>query len=105
MQLKMLNIKATFKELDRKKKEVVRNYHRGQVAKLVAELKKETPVDTGEARDGWVSQETPNGAIVENNVEHIAHLNAGSSQQAPSHFVEKVALKYGKPYGNLVEIS
>ncbi len=55
---------------------------------IVRKLKDATPVDTGEARDGW---KTESGNIV-NNVEHIGSLNHGSSQQAPSFFVEKTIL-------------
>lgn len=56
--------------------------------KLLTRLKEATPVDTGEARDGW---RTTSSGIV-NDVEHISELNAGSSQQAPAFFIEKVVL-------------
>jgi hypothetical protein len=59
------------------------------LADVVRRLQKATPVDTGRARDGWVIDK---GNIV-NNVPYISDLNAGHSQQAPSHFVEKVILQ------------
>ena len=59
-------------------------------SQLVAALKAATPVDTGEARDGW--HITKNG--ISNDVEHIETLNQGTSQQAPSYFVEKTLLSH-----------
>jgi len=55
------------------------------IEKVVVELKENTPVDTGEARDGWHIE----GNSIVNNVEHIDYLNAGSSKQAPAFFIEK----------------
>ena len=55
---------------------------------LVDALKQATPVDTGEARAGWYD----NKKGISNDVEHIDNLNAGSSQQAPSYFIEKTLL-------------
>ena len=59
-------------------------------SQLVRKLADATPVDTGEARDGW--RKTPKG--VENPVEHIKPLNEGSSKQAPSHFIERTVLAH-----------
>lgn len=56
---------------------------------LIHDLKAETPVDTGEARDGWHRE----GRNIVNNVDHIDVLNSGSSEQAPSHFIEQTILK------------
>ena len=70
---------------------------------LTNELKEVTPIDTGEARSGWVAAKTPEGYAVSNDVEHVKFLNQGSSQQAPAHFVEATALKYGVPVGAIVE--
>lgn len=70
---------------------------------MVEDLRNETPVDTGNARDAWrleppISKEV----IIKNDVPYIEHLNAGSSKQAPAFFVEAVALKYGTPKGVMV---
>ena len=59
------------------------------VNNVIDQLKGATPVDTGEARDGWHRE----GRDIVNNVDHIDALNSGSSQQAPSHFVEQTILK------------
>lgn len=76
---------------------------------LVAELKKETPVDTGEARDSWIRKPVIDlnnkvSVRIVNIAEHIKYLNAGSSKQAPAFFIEKTALKYGKALGAIVEV-
>ena len=55
---------------------------------IVTALRAATPVDTGAARDGW----RVDGKTIRNDVEYIDHLNQGSSQQAPSFFVEKTIL-------------
>jgi hypothetical protein len=59
-----------------------------------------TPVDTGEARAGWRVE----GKSIVNDVDHIDDLNKGSSQQAPSYFVEKTLLSFPgvKPDGTIV---
>jgi hypothetical protein len=68
---------------------------------LVSNLKKATPVDTGEARDGW--HKDKKGDVI-NNIEHIAQLNAGHSQQAPSFFIEQTVLntKHVQPNGVII---
>jgi len=59
-----------------------------------------TPVDTGEAREGWYNEKgrsitgTQVGAL-RNDVEHIEYLNRGSSKQAPKFFIEQTLLKIG----------
>jgi hypothetical protein len=58
--------------------------------KLLSELRDATPVDTGEARDGWSL--SPFG--IYNNVDHISRLNTGSSKQAPAFFIEKILLTH-----------
>lgn len=74
------------------------------VTKMVTELENATPVDTGLARSSWEVNKTAVGFDVENTTEYIQYLNEGSSLQAPSHFIEGVALKYGKPVGTIVKI-
>jgi hypothetical protein len=56
--------------------------------KLIDALKEATPVDTGRAREGWKLQDNK----IVNEVEYIEELNAGSSKQAPSHFIERTLL-------------
>jgi len=56
--------------------------------KIVVGLEAATPVDTGEARNSWGYD----SASIYNTADHISDLNKGSSQQAPSHFIERVVL-------------
>jgi len=68
-----------------------------------AQLKIVTPVDTGEAREGWQftversSSGKFRGGTILNRVEHIEYLNRGHSQQAPTYFIEQVLSKIGIP--------
>jgi hypothetical protein len=66
----------------------------------VTALRSTTPVDTGEARDGW----RVDGDKIVNEVEHISLLNEGASEQAPEHFVERTLLSVRgvKPNGTIV---
>lgn len=60
-----------------------------------------TPVDTGEAREGWKVEKAKQdfagqitGELI-NEVEHIGPLNNGHSKQAPKLFIEKVLSTIG----------
>ena len=72
---------------------------------IVTDLRANTPVDTGLARDSWSHRERLGAVVIENNVPYIEALNNGSSKQAPEFFVEKTLLKHGKPIGQLVKIN
>jgi hypothetical protein len=67
------------------KAEQVRNK---KALELVQALKKATPVDTGNARDGWKFD----GKSIVNDVDYIDDLNTGTSVQAPSYFIERTIL-------------
>jgi hypothetical protein len=88
---------------------------------MVEELEAATPVDTGFARGEWkvgreivfdpkdlVLQGSVIGAIepgrvtIRNNAPYIEALNAGHSEQAPEHFIERVVLAHGNPDGIIV---
>ena len=88
------------KEISNQFKKLVEQELEAKKKLLVQELKDATPVDTGEARDGW----RIDGDSIVNDVEHIEQLNEGSSQQAPSFFVERTLLsqKGVKPRGAIV---
>lgn len=76
-----LDIVAEFqKEIDRQKQL--------RMTEMVVALKEVTPVDTGEARDGWRLEDS----TIVNDVEHISDLNEGSSEQAPKYFIEETLL-------------
>jgi len=63
------------------------------------QLRRVTPVDTGEARSGWSTKfsKSLNGeiGIIENPVEHVVYLNRGHSKQAPAYFIEQVLSMIG----------
>jgi len=84
------------KEIQKESEKKIQNL----INTLVEDLKKETPVKTGKARDGWKY----NGKGIINDVPYIDDLNAGSSKQAPSHFIEKTLLSSAavKPNGVIV---
>ena len=55
---------------------------------LFYEIRRRTPVDTGNARDSWEFHKDANGDIsIVNDVDYIIYLEEGSSQQAPSGMV------------------
>ena len=88
MKIKVLGLPKVQKEI-RSLKTTMRKQKKRVLNQIVTDLRAATPVDTGEARDGWYA--TRNS--IENDVDHIDALNAGSSQQAPSHFVERTILR------------
>ena len=69
---------------------------RKRALKALEALKEETPVDTGEARAGWRVSFIDKGIKIINDVDHIEDLNEGSSQQAPSNFIEHTLMRFGK---------
>jgi hypothetical protein len=71
---------------------------------LLAELISRTPVDTGLAASSWRSDPDKGRTVISNEVPYIEYLNAGSSKQAPSHFIESTALEFGKAVGTIVTI-
>ena len=54
----------------------------------LARIKAATPVDTGAARDSW---QIKRDKIVSDS-DYMIDLNHGTSQQAPTHFIEKTLL-------------
>lgn len=102
--MKMLNIKSEFERLRTRTRELVEFNDLKTVTTMKYELAAATPVDTGEARDGWRVEKTLLGHDVKNDVPHIVQLNDGYSKQAPPYFVEGVALKYGTPLGAIVDV-
>lgn len=87
----MITIKNVKQTIDKIKKDFEINLDKNLQNKgkdLVVLLKEATPVDTGEAKNGWIYQ----NKSIKNEVEHIKYLNEGSSIQAPAYFIEKTIL-------------
>ena len=81
-----VNIKNTLrKDFDR----VVQQSLSKRKKEMLAALKAATPIDTGEAREGWHIE----GNSLVNRVDHIERLNEGSSKQAPARFIELTLLQ------------
>jgi hypothetical protein len=77
------------------------------IAQGLSYLKARTPKDTGEASSSWVFKPTPNnGSTIGyyyNDEDYIVYLNRGSSEQAPSYFIEGELAKIGKLIFPVVE--
>ena len=68
---------------------------RAKANELVEKLAEATPVDTGRAKEGWKVDEVDGRIVIVNEVSYIPELNAGTSRQAPAHFIEKTLLQAG----------
>lgn len=74
------------------------------VKEAAEELEAATPVDTGEAASSWFVKREIDGSIsIKNDEEYVKYLNAGSSKQAPSNFIERIVLQLGKANGPVVD--
>ena len=82
-------IKIRFKgDLKKEIDTMIESEKKAKLESLASSLADATPIDTGEARQGWYVD----GDSIVNNVEHIENLNAGTSAQAPTHFIEQTLL-------------
>lgn len=95
--------KKAMAEVKRKmEKETLRQLVR-RTETMVDALVPATPVDTGAARKSWGYRIDGNHTVITNDVPYIQELNRGSSKQAPSFFVEMTLLRFGRPFGRVVE--
>lgn len=80
-------------------------YARENISELVravaleaeAQLKEQSPVDTGRFRSNWQNQIEPLEASVSNNLPYAERLANGWSKQAPEGWIETIAANM-KPY-------
>jgi hypothetical protein len=86
--IKIKGLKQTLLNIKQQSVELVEAGKLNKMNTIVVALKEATPVDTGEARDGWKIE----GSSIVNPVEHIKYLNEGSSVQAPLRFIEQTVL-------------
>jgi len=103
LKISVLNIRKEFEKLTSKRKAAADLQAVSTVRSLTGELVSATPIDTGAAQEAWTVERSPYGFNIRNSVPYIQYLNHGSSKQAPSHFIEFIALRYGKPLGTIVE--
>jgi hypothetical protein len=103
MQISITGVTEEFNRLARLISSKVEEQLTEESGVILQELKDHTPVDTGNARDHWfLHKDTKDVVSITNEVPYIENLNAGSSQQAPAFFVERIALQHGIPVGSIV---
>jgi len=105
MKIKITGISNTFNSLKKSLEKETQKGFEKEVRKFKSELRFATPVDTGEARDSWQVFFNKGKATVVSDAEHMPRLNEGYSKQAPSNFIERVAIRFGKPVGLIVRIN
>jgi len=104
IKMHLKGVDETFKELEKEQQKIISKELDTVTDTMVKELREATPVDTGHARDSWSKQKKSANLIsIKNDASYIKRLNAGSSKQAPSYFIEDVVLKHAKPKGFIVE--
>jgi hypothetical protein len=108
------NLESEFLRLRKSTNDEIEKKARIRSNALLLSLKNATPIDTGKAAASWNLQYNApfqgTSAFVRNNdfatiksdVHYMEYLNAGSSQQAPARFIERIALNYGAPVGTIV---
>ena len=98
--VKVLNFDKELDRIEREVNKIGTQHSHEMIDKATLELRTVTPIDTGEARDGWVNTKTRDlmgirvGTIA-NPVDHIESLNKGHSRQAPKFFIEQVLSRIG----------
>jgi len=100
--IKLRNLEKTISKLKIDLDKEIENKKSTKINEVLNSLKDATPVDTGNARDNWKISKS---SII-NETEYISNLNEGSSQQAPSFFIERTVLSHKgiSPSGMIVKI-
>jgi hypothetical protein len=100
------NIKTTMVKVRNQVVKIATTGVLATVQTLKEELVLATPVDTGRARASWsinkVRGDKEPTFEITNDAPYIGKLNDGYSDQAPAHFIESIALKYGRVVGQVV---
>jgi hypothetical protein len=102
MKIVIKNLDKEFKRLKAEVEDFSKNNLQTKSKELFSDLVNATPIDTGLAQASWEIAESKNKVVIQNTVEYIQNLNNGSSKQAPANFIERTALRYGKPVGAIV---
>jgi hypothetical protein len=98
-------IEAFFKSAAKEREKLTKEQAKKMVESMTSDLVLATPIDTGKARASWSFTPTKDGFDITNSTSYIQYLNAGSSKQAPDNFIERIALVYGRPVGQIVEVT
>lgn len=115
MGIKVIGISTSINNLSKAINKSVETELRTRALKALADVKLQTPVDLGIARNSWyigyseqyinakeqptsitilTPKDKPTKIVVTNGVEYIEFLNNGHSQQAPTKFIETAFYKY-----------
>ena len=105
MILNIKNLDSTFLKLDEQLEKQRKIILARESKVILNELVSGTPIDTGNAREGWNLKQKGKGFEISNEVPYIESLNNGHSKQAPSHYVERIALQHGRPVGSIITVS
>lgn len=70
--------------------QVVRDVRDKIAVDIYADCLRETPVDTGAARQGWQLDLVGDEQHIQNSVPYINRLNDGHSKQAPAGFIDAI---------------
>jgi hypothetical protein len=102
MKVRIKGVASTFAMLDAQLNKELEQHHEKVVSSLVKDLADVTPKDTGRAAAGWKISKSLDTITVFNDVPYLPMLNKGSSKQAPARFIERTAIRYGRPLGTIV---
>ena len=115
MGIKVIGITSSINKLTKTINKSIETELRTRALKALADVKLQTPVDLGIARNSWyigytekfvnakttptnitilTPKDKPIKIVVTNGVEYIEFLNNGHSQQAPTKFIESAFYKY-----------
>ena len=103
MTVRVFGLESSLRELNQDQVAAIDKETRTRTLAAFGDVKRNTPVDTGQARNSWsYSRESDNmqGMLsldryeVTNVTDYIELLNMGSSQQAASNFIESSFLRY-----------
>jgi len=97
---KIVNFDKELQRIEDEIRQIATQDSHQMIDKATEELRTVTPIDTGEARSGWVNTKQKDllgqkVGTISNPVDHIAVLNDGHSKQAPRYFIEQVLSKIG----------
>ena len=103
MTVRVIGLESSIRELNVDQQVAIDRETRQRTLAAFGDVKRNTPVDTGQARNSWsYSKESDNreGMLsldryeVTNTTNYIEILNMGSSRQAASNFIESSFLRY-----------
>ena len=101
MTIRLRERRALLDRLQRETSRETRRQMQQDVTRLVSDLERLTPRDTGFAAESWESTSVrptlfggEQTAEISNPAEYIQELNEGSSTQAPARFIESAAGRY-----------